>query len=69
VAASTTLASAGGLVDAGGLEKEPGRRYASGREVADELERFVAGKPIEARPVGFWEPSSGYCFSRREGQR
>jgi serine/threonine protein kinase/tetratricopeptide (TPR) repeat protein len=37
------------------LEKEPTRRYASARELAEDLERFIAGKPITARPIGTTE--------------
>ncbi|MBX7104103.1 MAG: serine/threonine protein kinase [Gemmataceae bacterium] len=33
------------------LEKEPGRRYASAQELGDELQRFLAGQPIRARPI------------------
>jgi len=33
------------------LEKDPARRYATSGEVAEELARFQAGKPVRARPV------------------
>jgi serine/threonine protein kinase len=34
------------------LEKEPRRRYARAAELADELRRFLEGRPIRARPLG-----------------
>jgi hypothetical protein len=34
------------------LEKAPRQRYASADAVAEELERWLAGRPIQARPVG-----------------
>jgi WD40 repeat protein/tRNA A-37 threonylcarbamoyl transferase component Bud32 len=37
------------------LKKDPGKRYASALEVADELRRFLAGEPIQKRPTPAWE--------------
>src|SRR5207302_6236613 len=34
------------------LRKEPEQRYASAEELAADLDRYVAGEPIQARPIG-----------------
>jgi WD40 repeat protein len=46
------------------LEKEPGRRYQTAEEVVEELERFVSGEPILARPISAVERTWRWCARR-----
>lgn len=45
------------------LAKDPRRRYATARELAEDLDRFAAGAPIHARPVGPLERTWRWCRS------
>jgi serine/threonine protein kinase/WD40 repeat protein len=43
------------------LEKDPARRYGSTESLAEELDRWIRGEPISARPVGQFERSWRWC--------
>jgi WD40 repeat protein/predicted Ser/Thr protein kinase len=43
------------------LEKDPARRYDRADSLAGDLNRWLAGKPIEARPVGTFERGWRWC--------
>jgi serine/threonine protein kinase len=43
------------------LEKEPARRYQTAEEVVEDLERFLSGEPILARPISPAERTWRWC--------
>ncbi len=43
------------------LQKDPSKRYVNCKELADDLQRFIVGEPIHARPISKLEKSWRWC--------
>jgi hypothetical protein len=48
------------------LQKDPARRYASALELAEDLRRFLDGKPTQARPEGVLARATRFLKRRKE---
>jgi len=46
------------------LQKRPNGRYATASELADDLQRFLDGKPVHARPVPAWTRAGKWARRR-----
>jgi WD40 repeat protein len=46
------------------LEKRPARRYSNARELSADLQRFLDGRPVKARPVPAWERAGKWARRR-----
>jgi tetratricopeptide (TPR) repeat protein len=46
------------------LEKNPGKRYATARELADDMRRYLEGRPVQARPLGWVGRCWRWCRRR-----
>ncbi len=43
------------------LQKDPARRYSSARALADDLDRYLHGQVIQARPTALWERAAKWA--------
>jgi tRNA A-37 threonylcarbamoyl transferase component Bud32 len=48
------------------MGKDPGQRYATAHELAEDLRRFLAGEPIKARPMSSFRRTVRWFRRRRE---
>jgi eukaryotic-like serine/threonine-protein kinase len=46
------------------MHKDPARRYESAQALANDLERYLRGEPILARPTAFWERGAKWARRR-----
>jgi serine/threonine-protein kinase len=47
------------------LQKEPRRRYSSADALAEDLRRFIAGEPVQARPESAWKTAVRWARRRK----